>query len=754
MKRLALAAVALVIVSACSSGREVEVRGVVRNGRTGREIEGALVRGPGDAETHTDEGGLFTLRVPAGEDRLLRAAVPELCPGEARIDAAEGAEATIHLFPRLELDDTFTQVGFDQDVTIEVKTRCDREAPIRFRQVSGATIPEERIRFEENGRKIIVHTHPLAEIAQLDDRLSVVALSRRERGDYRFELEVELGGQTVRHEVRITAAAASIGNFQVPTGAAVVLNGGDGDAHTWTLTDKPQGSMAHLSDPSVRNPTFTPDRFGAYLLTHEQKGIQFLIQAGAYQDVPRDCGREGCHRPEDEGWQRTAHARTFRRGLEGELGPEFEERCWSCHATGVDRGVQNGGLHETARRIGWEQPEPHAGAWQDAPRQVRRHGSVWCSACHGPGRILPPQFHWEYGAKFQAGVCARCHDVVDDPDANHVSPQFREWALAPMSQFIRELAPDDPALVVGCSDCHSAQGFIHSLDQAGEWEPQRSMAASVTCTSCHDPHDASRPSALRVHDAVADIAGSTVIGLGTGAICATCHRSGVAAASDASHAPHAPQASVLLGRGARASVPATSNPHAGIANTCVACHMARPPEGDAMWGGAGGHTFSVRDLRASSTGQAPSTLSAAACGGCHGTEIAPREIGGTIDRDGDGTLGTITDEFVRAFGRVQSGLDARIAAAHASDRCETPNVAATMREYDARLVLATRDGRLLGDCDGDGRLGETETAVPIPTALYATAWDVSLLEKDGSRGLHNPTFTFGVLRRLEEALSR
>ena len=58
------------------------------------------------------------------------------------------------------------------------------------------------------------------------------------------------------------------------SGIPVALNGGassdaDGNALTyaWTITDRPVGSMDALSSSVVSNPTFTPDKAGAYVLS-------------------------------------------------------------------------------------------------------------------------------------------------------------------------------------------------------------------------------------------------------------------------------------------------------------------------------------------------------------------------------------------------------------------------------------------------------------------------------------------------------
>ncbi|MDW8363893.1 MAG: carboxypeptidase regulatory-like domain-containing protein [Myxococcales bacterium] len=742
------------VAGACGPGARRDVEGVVREARTGRPIAGARVQAEDGTSVPTDAQGRFRIALPVGAQRTIRASAAEHCPTEHGLDVSERemAPVTIHLFPRIELDgDHQVQVGFGASVRVAVRLRCDPGATVRWRQTSGPALEETRLRIEEGGRVLHVRTHDLETLARTRERPGVLAFARAERGDYRFEAQIDLDGTVVRRVARVVAAPASTGVFQVPTGADVYLEGGVADApHRWTLLEKPRDSRAELRDADRRHARLRPDRFGAYRLRHEPSGVEMLLMAGAHDEVPRDCGREGCHAPEGDGWETTAHAATFRRGLAGELGAEFSERCWACHATGVEPGVPNGGLHETAAEARWTQPAPGPQVWEEAPRTIRRHGSVWCSACHGPGRILPPAFHWQYAAKFSSALCARCHDVVDDPDANHASWQVREHRASPMSRLIRGGRPDDPATRSGCASCHSAQGFIAALEGRAV-VPPGGEAHAIECASCHDPHDGTRPHALRVHDTVPDVAGRSVRGLGTGAVCVACHRTSPGT-DPATSAPHAPQAEVMLGTGSRLLRRAVPGPHTSLADACVACHMARPPEGDPLRGRAGGHTFSARDL--SSTGIAPS-LAPFACSGCHGSAVPPHAIGGIRDHDGDGTEADFGRDVAHALRVTGEALRARVRAARAVDTCPDRRVAAGWTDHDARLLLVDEAGRLLGDCDGDGLFGPTERPVGIDAVsdrLADVVHDHALLERDGSNGLHNPLFALRLLEAIRARL--
>lgn len=731
----------------CGPSGRVEVEGVVRDGRTGVPIANAQIESDDGASAQTDDDGRFAIDVEQSAERVITATAPGRCPASQTIDARGGAtvpQITLHLHDALAIEEDHVQVGFDQEVRVEARLRCEPDVSVEWSQLAGPELDADRMRTEDDGRALVVRTHPLAERVVLEDRFGIVPLDRDQRGDYRFEARATFGGHEALARARVLAAPTAAGVYQVPTGADVYINGGAADDHEWVLDTRPDDSATEMEGSSSRVAHLRPDHFGTYNIVHQPSGMQVSLQAGPYEDVPRDCGRSRCHQAEDDGWARTAHARTFRRGVTGELGRDFDERCWSCHATGVEPGVDNGGLHRTAARAGWDQPAPDASVWEEAPRLVRRNGSVWCSACHGPGRIVPPQFHWQYGAKYQVGVCARCHDVDEsDPDANHRSPHVDEWRLSPMSQFARALAEDDPALRAECARCHSAQGFVEWRRRDARVAPDPVTVSPISCPTCHDAHDPSSPRGLRVYDTTDALDGALVDRMGGGAVCATCHRSEPSTLDDA--APHAPQTNVLLGVGARLFTRGEPSGHRVIADTCSRCHMTRPPEDDPLHERAGGHTFSVRARTGSPD------LSPAACAPCHG-EVEPAAIGAR-DWDGDGEAGPLGGEHDRALLAVSESFAAAVRELSITDACG--QVADGARARDTRLYLVDGQNRLLGDCDGDGAIGEAETAFTtseLPPSLRRAAYDLALLRADGSRGVHNPAFTFGVLGALRAEL--
>lgn len=599
----------------------------------------------------------------------------------------------VHLRKRIRVEPVHAQVGFDAEVRVQPELGCNDE--VEWRQIGGPRLGD-RMRVEAG--TLVIRTHPIPDEA-LRGRVGVVALGPSQRGDYRFEARV---GEVVV-ETRVIAAPTAAGLYQVATGADVYLEG----VGAWALLARPDDSAAEIAGEDLAR--FRPDRFGTYLIEHAASGTQMSIQAGAYDEVPRDCGRVGCHQSEAEGWRETAHATTFRRGIEGELGT-FEERCWSCHATGVDPGVHNGGLHDTAAGIGFSMGPLDEGTFEALPRRIRRHGSVWCSACHGPGRIVPPQFRWQYGAKFQVGVCARCHEVSEpNGDADHTSGHVEQWRRAAMSRFTRDLRDDDPALRPECTRCHSAQGYVEHARRGTTWTIDRGTVEPITCPTCHDPHSTENPYGLRVSGGE----------LGRGAICATCHD-----VDGEMDAPHAPQTGLLTGRGARLASDAPG-PHARAPQGCVTCHMAEPNRE------AGGHTFAVRSTsQRSSTGINPN-----ACSSCHGG-IQPEAIGDFAPR------------FERALTNARRALSDRL-----NVRGPCGRVATQVFEHEGTIRFLDASDRILGDCDDDGRMNERwPDASSLSAPLHDAAHDLLLVQRDGSHGRHNPAFAIRVLLAIEAAL--
>lgn len=106
-------------------------------------------------------------------------------------------------------------------------------------------------------------------------------------GSYEIELVVSDGSLAsppafvVVTTLNSAPVARQVGDRTVSFGAIVSLDGSgssdaDGNALTyaWTLSTRPAGSVASLSNPSLVNPSFTPDRIGSYV-------VQLVVNDGS-----------------------------------------------------------------------------------------------------------------------------------------------------------------------------------------------------------------------------------------------------------------------------------------------------------------------------------------------------------------------------------------------------------------------------------------------------------------------------------------
>lgn len=330
----------------------------------------------------------------------------------------------------------------------------------------------------------------------------------------------------------------------------------------------------------------------------------------------------------------------------------------------------------------------HASIGARAPRDGGAGGST-CDACHEGGGDLSRA----------SASCELCHD-----------DRAAEWARSPM-------ASASVASSSECATCHARE--LHDRS-----------SGPLPCATCHDPHASTSPRGLRVFDRVSSIAGAPAEHLGSGAMCVSCHGERERSAGDA--APHAPQAAVLLGRGARTLPASEDGAHRFVVDTCVRCHMTPSS------GAAGGHTFSI--------GAEPE---GAACAPCHGRGAAI----GVRDWDGDGRAGAMASEHAGAMERASERLRARITALAIRDACG--HVAADVGERGGRVALVDARGVVLGDCDEDGDLASGELMIStsaLPERITDAAHDLLMLRRDGSLGVHNPAYTFGVLAAVARAL--
>ncbi|WP_337844571.1 hypothetical protein [Thermus sp.] len=314
-----------------------------------------------------------------------------------------------------------------------------------------------------------------------------------------------------------------------------------------------------------------------------------------------------------------------------------------------------------------------------------------------------------------------------------------------------------------CARCHSEQGFLAWLEQLKKGNPgnlvgpdgkpatveylkslglTQEQVRPITCKACHDEDGDLR----LANDTPLLPSGFKATAVGNAALCITCHnsRNGRIAwnAEDAGRYtyPHASsQGDVLLGKNAYFvdDTREWPNPHAFFTgNACSTCHMSLAGKGDYS-----SHTFKV-----------PEGL----CASCHGTKY---------------TEEMVQENTLHLLSLVRTQVNARVLAAR--DRIKTvrawnpetgqftPNVAVKAPVYRVDLLsiagqiafkMTLTDGSVVYSQLGDIKDEKGQPVFATKDPVVRAAWNYLLIQNDGSKGVHNPTYTRAVLLATLEAL--
>jgi hypothetical protein len=584
------------------------------------------------------------------------------------------------------------QVGYDAEVTLQAET-APGTPPLRYRWEQ-ATGPDVRASMRADGPTLKLRTRPLAELVRARKRFGVLPIAAHEIGTYGFRLYADGPGlrAVVPVEVR---AAESDGEWPraVPGRDRYLTCGGGAGPWSWAITRRAFGSKAPvLREAETCTPRFRPDVHGLYEITEQTSRRAIAIDVGPWFGAT-DCGRAECHPREHERWLQTKHGSIVRRGLEGEI-RGYDFACLRCHAVGaLEQNVLGKGFDEAAALAGWGFPaQLGPGTWARVPAPVKSVLGVGCDNCHAPG------FYW---TGWGVAACARCHDAPP----RYV--RFQEWRASRAAAS--EPLPPSPKTTDGsCARCHTAQGFVEWTRRdpppKRDWkkahpippgtaeafgrslrdlEPQTPHA----CLACHAPHPA-KPTHASLREAPP---GTPYAWLGTGQLCAACHRQPAGLRDD--DAPHRSIEAELMGgeAAARAGVSPTRPSHAKVPNGCVGCHMARPRSwrrGDAALA-RGGHTFKA-------------TVDGEVCRGCHARGAPP-----PLD-------------YAKELPALRAALEGVV-------RARTGAV--TFDARDGRMVLVNAKGAVQPIAD---------------PALRRAVYAYFVLRADRSGGVHNP----GLARRL------
>jgi len=233
---------------------------------------------------------------------------------------------------------------------------------------------------------------------------------------------------------------------------------------------------------------------------------------------------------------------------------------------------------------------------------------VGCQSCHGPGSVhIADPVNKKLSSSNWPGVCGQCHlEFAELQKANHSDP-------LPFGYY-----EPSAGRLTSCFKCHYTEGYIGAVEQTAKpfhefsYFPFTPVAVvpkdtpNVSCSICHDPHEAEtgNPYGLRTGSA--------------GTACDTCHYEkwqnaileGLAGEFENGYHYPGEDYTPFLG---------VNNPHR-TAVKCVLCHMndslAVTDENGVRK--IGGHTMRMRDY---GNDQVPETaddiLNIAICQACH-----------------------------------------------------------------------------------------------------------------------------------------
>jgi hypothetical protein len=569
--------------------------------------------------------------------------------------------------------------------------------------------------------------------------------------------------------------------------------GSDATAYDWVLTP-PAGSAAALIDPASQNPDFTPDMAGLYTLavtdTTRAPGtdvINIETQVGTWRGVitgqdengrplAEDC--TGCH---DGGfapdqftpWAQSGHAEIFTNNLN--TSTHYGENCFGCHTVGFEPGTDNGGVDEASDYGDFlaagllNNPGDNWTQVLNEFPDTAQLANIQCENCHGPQNSAAHR-EGETRVDLGSGVCATCHG---EP-LRHA--RFQQWQLSAHANYELAVEEGDSG---NCSRCHTANGFLTWLpvllgDEPGD--PTASVTVSwtadethpQTCATCHDPHNPGTTTGINTNatvrisgDTPPLLAGFTAIGVGKGAICMTCHNSrrglrnddtygDIAGTSETARAPHGPsQSDILMGQNAYLVETGIRGNHSLVTDSCVNCHMEQTPPPDLLSYNLGGtnHTFAA---------------SPEICSNCHGDAFDAEGVQSGVDANLDVLQGAVEEAILAVMTeQIDAGNSIDLdGEATVEDPAEILEI--VFGEYHGRqAITVTLTG---GTTVGPLRISDVDVVDPAADVLgmlydfaderlIKSGWNWNLVHNDSSRGVHNPSFTFGALDASIDALA-
>jgi hypothetical protein len=809
---------------------------------------------PGGASAKTDAAGGFKLdKLDVGTyaltfhlegflDKTVLVGVSLTGPTTIKVDLATDPEAA---GPTVIVSDQL-DAGFSKLVSIKATAEGSGTLKYAWKQLEGPEVAlagtaTDTLAFTTEGFAAAMGPSTIE-----NARFGALGINPDQAGNYVFELTVADGfGHTTVSTVHVNATRPTPGLRMVPVGIPVYLQGDGAQAvppqvsWSWTIDlTKAPGSTATVQNPTSQFPSFKPDVLGDYVLTESVSGKTLKFYAGTWlgamtANSQGTCGL--CHNnavaPDKfTPWKKTKHYSALQRKLDGEYGQGFKEECLQCHTAGYDKTAQNGGFDDQMSVAGWSFPSTlMAGNYDEllANAKLGQLAGIQCESCHGPQIGSDDSPHSDIAnvdgvarISFSSDVCASCHQ--ENP--YHYKPeQWAEGKHAEINLALRfatvENRPNSGS--AHCGRCHSAQGYTRYVKQleagytgnltndskpldtnvpaSNHLATDAELAAfgmtlaevqPQTCAACHDPHDATNPSQLRVYDSLPALPNglTQIAGMGTGLVCATCHNSRNGEHTDTASpalssfsAPHAAsQADAVFGFNTYFVNRLNPSPHLAVTDTCAGCHYKAVTASNVEAKQTSNHSFIVDETM---------------CNNCHSALVDGKGLQAAVQMDMNLTRALF----------AQKALTPIVAALNAA-----PGATVIFRAYDpvtglysssssnnSNIVLdqipTSADFALIGPVPGasaglvlhlpapilvqwvdsaganvgapvslavvTGALasfklpaGAKPTVYAAPSAvpaqvqvLYKAYWNLFLLTNDNTFGIHNPGFYNTVL---------
>jgi predicted CXXCH cytochrome family protein len=493
---------------------------------------------------------------------------------------------------------------------------------------------------------------------------------------------------------------------------------------TWTITGPP-GSL--ITEPVHTDTTtyFIPDTTGQYLVnlslttSHGTKDTSIYINSALWVGVgnvsgpatnPATCGF-GCHATKMNSWQNTGHAKVFAYNVDSS--DHYSSSCVSCHTVGYDKlaTAVNGGWDDVATLIGFTIPSPqHPGVWDSIKTNfpaLANVSNIQCENCHGPGSLhMGAKDKNKMVVSYSSDNCGTCHGKMNNHSKSY------EY-----NQTVHATSYGEPGAVEhmnssNCAQCHVGQGFVREqIDGQTSAAPYKG-ALEVGCPTCHDPHDATNGSQLRVasmNDA-----------------CNKCHKTRISSRG-LHHSLQGPmiagvnaipfsitQTGTIIGNYGGVQFPGykyVNSSHSNVSGTCVECHMAPIAGSDTLMipgvpysqyrSKLGGHTFRVMYDNETPDDLTDDILNPVGCKECHGT---------------------VTKEFVE-------------------------------QSQDKIKALLEQLRLLLPKSSSDSTVPATHTTSSLTAVQKAASYNWYFVSYDGSYGVHNYEYAAALLRSSIEMVT-